>query len=721
MLVAILISIISILPQERDSLLPPATVIAIKESVPLDKIPSPVSVIGAEMLSTVGTYRPNGLSGIVPNLHIPEYGASLTSTIYLRGMGSRMENPVMGLYLDGIPVLDKNAYDFDWAGIRSATMLRGPQGTLYGRNAMGGVLSLRSLSASDIAGPFLNLEYGSATSLRASAIVPMGNSIFSASYRHTDGFFLNEYKNENCDSYDGISVRLKWQKDSESGLNFCNALWTSLSKEGGFAYGQWKDSKLLPVSYNDEGSYGRISVIDGFTARWTDNYYIADIATSFQLLADDMHMDQDYTYDSVFTLQQKQLSGAGTLEARFRRSNPSASWQPQTGIFGMYKMNHIAAPVTFRHDGIQRLILDNANSHIPSEIGYLTIPDSEFPVNSDFLIGSWNIALFHESVYSAGNWQFTAGIRLDYEGSRMDYDCLASMHYRFIPTMTADKPFQVPYRGSCNHSVFEVLPKISALYMASETISVYTTLSKGYRAGGFNTQIFSDILQNETMNAMMKDLGVHLDRPVVSVSAENTEYDPETAWNCELGSRYRKGDIKTELSAFYLSIRNQQLTIFPPGLSTGRMMTNIGRSRSIGAEAELDWTPDNYRFHLAWAWCDAKDRSGKKLPYIPLHTLFASAGYGFQFEGCRLDIDFAAKGNGPVWWDEDNTLRESFCLRLDSRIALAFPKWEAYIRGENLANMRARCFYFKSMGNEFFAAVKPRIILLGISIKISTI
>ncbi len=133
MLAAIFISLCGIIaPEVQDTLLRPASVTTLKEMVSPDKIASPISVIQKEGLRRRGTYRPNMLSGIVPGLHIPANGASLTSTIYLRGLGSRMENPSMALYLDGIPVMDKNAYDFDWEGIRNATMVRGPQGTLYG-------------------------------------------------------------------------------------------------------------------------------------------------------------------------------------------------------------------------------------------------------------------------------------------------------------------------------------------------------------------------------------------------------------------------------------------------------------------------------------------------------------------------------------------------------------------------------------------------------------
>lgn len=727
MTAAILISLWVLASPIRDTLLQPATVAALKEAVPRDRLASPVSVIPEEDLQRNGVYRPQGLSGIIPGLHIPEYGASLTSTIYLRGLGSRMENPVLGLYLDGIPVLDKNAYDFDWEGIRSATMLRGPQGTLYGRNAMGGVLSLRSASPADLPGPAFHLEYGSAATLRTGIALSRGNHVFTAGYRHGDGFFRNEYKGSNCDPYDGLGAHWKWEIPAEGRLRLTQTLRASLSREGGFAYGPWKDGRLLPVSYNDEGSYRRISVIEGMSARWQGDALTAEGAASIQVLSDDMRMDQDYTPASIFTLQQRQSSGAGTLEIRLRRSDRTAPWQPQTGFFALYKHNHLTAPVTFKRDGIQTLILDNANGHIPSEIGFLSIPDAELPVDSDFRIGTGNIALFHESVFTLGKWLLTAGLRLDWEGSRMDYDCLARLHYRFIPTMASDKAFQVPYRGRTPHSGFVVLPKLSVLYRVCSTISLYSTLTKGYRAGGFNTQIFSDILKNETMNALMKDLGVYLDRPVVSVSADNTRYDPETAWNFELGSLLRKGDLSAELSAYHIAVRNQQLTVFPPGMSTGRMMTNAGRSRSLGIETEVRWKPGDFRAHASWSWCDARflrygdgdaDYAGRYIPYVPRHTLYASAGYGFRLGKSRLEADLAARGYGPVWWNEGNTLREPFRLLVSSRIALAYPRWEIYLRGENLTDASGRSFYFKSMGNEFFASIKPRILLTGISIKL---
>ena len=75
--------------------------------------------------------NPKQLSALIPGLHLPDYGASLTSSIYIRGLGSRMENPVMGLYIGDFPILDKNSYDLDYLDIVSVTFLHGPQGTAY--------------------------------------------------------------------------------------------------------------------------------------------------------------------------------------------------------------------------------------------------------------------------------------------------------------------------------------------------------------------------------------------------------------------------------------------------------------------------------------------------------------------------------------------------------------------------------------------------------------
>jgi outer membrane receptor protein involved in Fe transport len=273
----------------------------------------------------------------------------------------------------------------------------------------------------------------------------------------------------------------------------------------------------------------------------------------------------------------------------------------------------------------------------------------------------------------------------------------------------------------------QVLPKFSALFEASGDVSLFGSVSKGYRAGGFNTQIFSDILQGQTMAVLMKDLGVYLDNMPASVGAENTRYKPESAWNYETGVRLVKENFRAEATFYYMDVRNQQLTVFPPGKTTGRMMTNAGASRSLGAEAELDWRPGAFHFHASYAWCDARfvsyndgnhNYSGNRIPYVPAHTAFASAAWRHSFTTFSLHVSASVRAYGPLCWDETGLLQEPVHIRPDARIALSFSKWEIWLRGENLSGRTGRNFYFKSVGREFFSLERPCNILLGISINI---
>lgn len=721
----VLLSLLMLSPA-NDTLLAPAHVAAFKEKVSLDRMASPVSVLLPAEIKSLGLTRQGRLSALVPGLLIPEYGASLTSTIYLRGIGSRMENPSMGLYVDGIPIMDKNAYDFDWTGINFAALMRGPAATLYGRNAMSGTLVLQSVRPDGQNHLNAFAEAGLARTIRMGLTASYGQNVLSAEARYRRGWFENEFKGAPCDPYGGISLRWKWERPASAEVHWSNNLFASASREGGFAYGLYENGILHPVSYNGEGSYRRISVIEGVHFSFRRESFSLEGTGSFQWLSDDMHMDQDFTPQYIFTLRQAQNSGTGTIEVIAR--NEAGKWQRASGLFAFFRHNGMHAPVTFGRAGIESLILDNANRNIPDDIGYLDIPDDELLIASDFGISTFGAALFHESVLTLGRWRLTAGLRIDYEGGFMAYDCLAGLHYQFFPTMKSERSLDVPYKGSTTHSSgIQLLPRFSVLYKPAAGLSVYGTVSKGYRAGGFNTQIFSDILQNQTMNALMADLGVYLDTPAVSVGAENTRYKPETAWNFEAGARIVREKIRAEGSVYYMDVRNQQLTVFPPGRSTGRMMANAGRSRSLGAEAEAQWSPGPFRFHASYAWCDARfvkyndgnnDYAGNHVPYVPQHTAFLSATWRHPIKKATLNLSASVRAYGPVFWDEAGLLKEPVSIRPEARIALAFPGWELWLRGENLAANSGRTFYFKSVGREFFSRERPRNLIVGISINI---
>ena len=517
----VLLSIFAAISPLEDTLtqqLPVITITAPKELVPLDKVASAVSAISFETLQKSSTFRPNALSSIIPGLHIPDYGASLTSTIYLRGLGSRMENPVMGLYIDGIPVIDKNAYDFDWEGVSRATMLHGPQGTLYGRNAMGGVLSLSTFSPCDDYRPTLRIEYGTANTVRAGISFTAGSNALSATFRHTDGYFNNAYKNEPCDPYSGLSLRWKRVSNCDGNLTMTNTLSANISQEGGFAYGMWKDGKQQPVSYNDEGSYKRLSVIEGFRLRHHGNLLVTDATASLQLLADDMHMDQDYTDRSIFTLQQKELSGAGTMEITIHRADEETVWQPQTGLFAFGRRNQLSAPVTFKREGIETLILNNANSHIPTDIGQLAYVNRQQSVQKFQTVKAGLFLLTQKQIgHGADEDRFCPDTKLqcllEFGGSLIEreFKALVAGKLRNDIMVVGIEPFGHLH---CRHIYSVLLITVSHCEIEFQTVILkrVITLRDGSQS---QAQVKSLVIKREIVGGNEVDSGLLLQQPVL--------------------------------------------------------------------------------------------------------------------------------------------------------------------------------------------------------------
>lgn len=721
-----------LLRQTADTITVPAVITADKQSVPIGKVATPVSTLPGAYLEKEGIRGPKALTARIPNLYLPDYGASLTASIYHRGFGARIDNPVLALYLDGIPILDKNAYDFDYIDVARIRMLRGSQGTLYGRNAMNGVVLVQTLRPSEFTGWRGSVEAGSGLTATARIATYWNNQALSAGYRHSNGFFTNAFSGKKIDRHDGLSLRHKYEKRLAGGGLFQNTLAVSTLKEGGFAYSRLLDEAVVPTSFDGENSYRRYQLTEGATLRRSGERWNFFGGASIQLLDDRMRMDQDFTPDPVFTLEQHQRVAGTTLEAIVQPTVHPDWWNASTGAFLFYKYNRMSAPVHFLEEGTKRLILANANRNIPASVGWLDFDGHAFPIYSEFGIQSWNAALFHESVFTLGRWVLTAGLRLDYEGGTMAYDSRATVFYQFHPIMKAPKEFETRYKGREWQHHFEILPKVSALYEAisreSGSLRFFASLAKGHKAGGFNTQIFSDILQSRMMNGLMDDLGVHLDREMVSPGSGNTSYKPEEAWTLEIGTRFSlRQALSGTLNLFAIDCRNQQLTVFPPGQSTGRMMTNAGRSASLGFEAELGWQKDGWDMHGAYGYNRARfvtyndgneDYAGNTLPYAPASTLSASASYRFKLGGKTfrfLEAGVHLERIGKICWNDTNTRIQDPYLTLGAQISLGLKNLTLYLRGGNLTDTVYHTFYFKSVGNEFFQIAKPRRLTAGIA------
>lgn len=126
------------------------SVTAIKQSNFLGDQPVAYTLVKPDEVRRLNIVSMKNVSEVAPNFYIPQYGSRMTSSIYVRGLGARIDQPVVGLNVDNVPFLNKDNYDFDLVDIERIEVLRGPQSTLYGRNTMGGQVNIYTLSPSAI-------------------------------------------------------------------------------------------------------------------------------------------------------------------------------------------------------------------------------------------------------------------------------------------------------------------------------------------------------------------------------------------------------------------------------------------------------------------------------------------------------------------------------------------------------------------------------------------
>lgn len=333
-------------------------------------IPVAVSQLRSEELERERVLSIKDLSAIVPNFYQPDYGSKMTSSIYVRGFGARIDQPVIGVSVDGVPYLNKNNYDFDMLDVAAIEMLRGPQGTLFGRNTMGGQLNIYTLSPLGIRGRDAvraSAEYGSGNTVRARASYYRNGGRFGfmagGYYTRTDGFFDNEYDGSDCDRGQGGGGRVRVAGDLGRGWSLDNTLSVGYDDEGGYAYSLYdvETGAVHGVAYNSPSRYERLNVTDGLILRRRGRKAEFSSTTGYQYTHDRMNIDNDFTTASLFTLLQEQREHALTEDLVLRTYDEKRRWQWITGAYGFYKSLKMNAPVTFMQDGIDRLILAAAN------------------------------------------------------------------------------------------------------------------------------------------------------------------------------------------------------------------------------------------------------------------------------------------------------------------------------------------------------------------------
>lgn len=723
---------LAVADEVRDSVqLPDIEISTTRYARPPQQMQQQVSILNPMMLRERHILSPKDITAYIPNLLMPDYGSAMTSSVYVRGLGSRIDQPVVGIVVDGVPLLDKNMYDHHTTDIRRIEFLRGPQGTMYGRNTSGGLLEIHTLQPLDVSSVHVRAEVGYSTAntvqAAASVYVPHTSDFgygISARYGRTDGFYTNTYSGKKVDAGQDVNARwvMDWQPDDH--WRVTNTVTFDWVQQGAFPYASVESNR---IAYNDETSYRRWVLRDGLKALYQRDGYKLQIVGSYQFLGDRMLMDQDYTIAPIFTLKQKQRIHGGTIDALLFAPQHMAWYEWQVGVSAFAKQNTMSAPVTFLRQGIEDLILKNANQGIRTIFGNdsIEIANSTLPIEDDFSFLNAGVAAYHQSVFHLGKWSISLGLRLDYESAMMHYDAYADLDYRFTYNMAQPKRLHSAMQGTRQSHYINILPRVAVSY-DWQRVTLYAYGAEGYKAGGYNPQIFSTIMQNQLMHDLPNDMGIHLlieDERFRKVDI--TSYKPEKTWTAEIGMHSHPVDgLSLNADAFFIYCRDQQVTVFPDGKTTGRMMANAAQSRIWGVETDIyyQWQHQRWRGMLqaAYGFTDArfvrfddgKGRyNGNHIPYSPSHTahLTAQVAYSVRKKWLQhISVGVHADGIGEIWWNETNSLKQPFYASLGANLELAWQWFTVQFYGKNLTDTHYDVFYFLSMEKDYVQHGKPR-------------
>ena len=705
------------------------------------------------------------LSGLVPNLFIPDYGSKLTTSVYVRGIGSRINTPAVGLYVDNIPFIDKSAFDFNYSDIERIDVLRGPQGTLYGRNTMGGLIRVFTKSPFSYQGTDISL--GAATYNNYKASVNHYHRIsekfaFSAGafYEHEGGFFENVARNnEKIDKGDEVGGRMRaiWLPKDNLKLDF--TVNYEYSNQGGYPYQltnisendiYYQDLKgdLGKVAYNNECGYMRHLLNGGLNIEHQAENFILSSVTGFQYLKDEMNLDQDFTRKNVYTMSQRQNSKTISEEIVLK-SKPGRRWQWTTGVSGFYQWLDTEGPVTFHEDGISSLMEDNVNGifkKIKEEKPMmpdmsLDITDNNILIGGNFKSPMLSTGIYHQSTINDIIFEglsFTAGLRMEYERYWLDYNSNANINFDFkisvMPMPFKDLKSSPNVNGNISHDYIQLLPKFALQYDFNKNNNIYASVTKGYRSGGYNIQMFSEIVQGEMINGMIAALDEKSHGMVSQMGGdkiphyeydiqETTMYKPEYSWNYEIGSHMTlfDGRLQADVAAFYMDTHDQQISRFAAS-GLGRVTVNAGKSRSIGGELALKaQITDNFILNGNYGYThatftdyvvsDEVNYNDNYVPFVPKHTFTVGGQYIFRMKsGAWLDniiVNANYKGAGRIYWTEQNNACQDLYGTLNGRISLNKGNGQIGIWINNALNTDYQAFYFESMNRGFAQMGRP--------------
>ena len=681
-------------------------VTARKRDESTQSVPITMDVFTAQEIQSAGIESPRDFIARVPNMTLVETQNIGNSFITIRGISqARNSEPSVAVLVDG--VLETNPYEFtqELYDIRQIEVLKGPQGALYGRDAIGGAIIISTADPSDHFEGSSRVGVGNGLAEKAQFALsgPLdsaGTLRYRASFNfyNTDGYLHNEYLDRKADPYRDYSGRLRlvWKPGDQfsADLRFMydkaetSAYYFIIPREvesnpfSGFTTPGNANDTTSPIQNNNLGTDKRDVLDTSLKLDFSPGYGTFTSITDFNH-TQEIDTGDAYDFRPVTTSDNYALSGGTpaalggpfdesqsqfidvkTTSQELRFTSPSTAgfawiagaYYVHTDRFistGNLADRGLGAPAVY-----ETPIIDPANP-FATNTNQTFLSDSQ---KND----AW--AVFGDATYEfTPQWELDLAIRYDNDHRQNTTDTPT----QFLPTTTA-------FTGEVRDATFSATqPKGTIRYKPNDEFTLYGGWSRGFRSGGFNQTGVGEVARQNGV------LGV------------NDLFNAEIADTTEIGfkSQFLDRRLTVDGDVFYTKSKNGYFFVFIAADST----QNLGNLSATYKGAELSVTArptDQLNLYAGFGYTDSRITAmadptviGNQAPLVSKNTINAGAEYKQPLgNGLNGTVRLDYQEIGRTWWEPYNITSRDPVNLVDMRVGLQAEKWTVTAWSKNLTN-----------------------------------
>lgn len=656
------------------------TVTAQRIEESLQDVPLAVSAIESETLEQSGIDSIDDLSMRVPGLTMGRFN-SAQPQIYIRGIGSTdlsaSADASVGVFIDGVYISRVGGMDLNFFDLERVEVLRGPQGTLYGKNVVGGAINYVTRVPSSEFGARAEVQLGdySRQDFRGLVEGPISETVnakMAINRSKRDGYSINATTGSDLSDDDSIGLRGQLHFFMDNNVNVLLSTDYQRSRLAGtnrecigeqFVFFPWfapgspfAASPCSPDPFVNELTEDGFTDIDLFGVSATTNWSLdwADLTSITAFRRSEVALKDEFSASDAPLVVRNVLDDSDQFTQEFRLAGGDP--EQLQWLAGYY----------FLYADIDRLENnDFSGNDIPLGLpSFLSFNTFYFQSNK-----TTNHALFGQATRSlTDRLSLKAGVRYSWEEKRANIRTEG-----FDPTGSF---LAAPYEVSPKKSWSSFTPMVSLDYHFSPTSMTYVSFSEGVKSGGFN--------------------GVARDQ----ASAEQG-YDEERARQYEVGlkSEFLNNRLRLNLAAFYIDYTDLQVFQLVDGASL--VVSNAADATSQGFEAEM-WAVLSEQWSLrgSYAYLDAtydnfinqdgQDFSGNRLTRSPKHSYNVALNFDTRLtNGMRLSALAEYSYRTRIFFGADNfpLVGDPSMGLLNARVTLGLNEnWDLSVWGSNLTN-----------------------------------